>query len=156
VSLIGIRPEEKSIDRIDSSGNYSCGNCEDCVDNKWLMNVRWATRVEQGRNRKACVIVSTDLGERCISEASENYGINRATVYARVRRGIQGDELFKPLTVPKKHTINGESKTLREWSEAAGVKLKTLQKRLSDGCSNEMLLAPINTKYSRKNYRISR
>jgi hypothetical protein len=41
---MGERPEGKTLDRIDSHGNYEPGNC------------RWATVVEQRKNRRDCVV----------------------------------------------------------------------------------------------------
>lgn len=39
-------------------------------------------------------------------------------------------------------TIDGESKTIGEWSEISGLSYKTIQRRLHTGCKNEGLLAP--------------
>jgi hypothetical protein len=41
-----------SIDRINVDGNYSCGKCEECVENRWEANCRWATRSEQNINKR--------------------------------------------------------------------------------------------------------
>jgi hypothetical protein len=40
-----------SIDRRDGTGNYSCGNCAQCVENGWPMNCRWATSRLQSWNQ---------------------------------------------------------------------------------------------------------
>src|SRR6185369_2981841 len=54
IAAVGKRPHAKySIERIDNNGNYSCGECEQCVKNKWAMNVKWATTAEQCRNRRS-------------------------------------------------------------------------------------------------------
>lgn len=51
IATIGNKPESKrSIDRIDNNGHYSCGQCFQCSENGWPMNVRWATRKEQAAN----------------------------------------------------------------------------------------------------------
>ena len=49
--LIGERPEKHTIDRTNNSGNYSCGQCSECLSNGWEMNIRWATRYQQIHNR---------------------------------------------------------------------------------------------------------
>lgn len=52
LSDMGIKPGKKySIERNDSDGNYSCGKCDECVDNGWKSNCRWATFKDQCRNR---------------------------------------------------------------------------------------------------------
>ena len=49
---LGSRPNELlSLDRIDNDGNYSCGHCEECIENNWPMNCRWATKRTQSQNR---------------------------------------------------------------------------------------------------------
>lgn len=49
---MGERPLNTSIDRTDNDGNYSCGHCNDCIQNKWPLNARWATRKTQANNRR--------------------------------------------------------------------------------------------------------
>ena len=57
---IGPRPEGQypsgrpmyTLDRIDNNGHYSCGHCGECTRNGWTANSRWATKSEQGVNRR--------------------------------------------------------------------------------------------------------
>jgi hypothetical protein len=52
-SVLGERPsKDDSIDRIVNLGNYSCGDCSQCLSNGWPMNVRWASKKIQNRNRR--------------------------------------------------------------------------------------------------------
>lgn len=48
---LGPRPPHKSIDRIDNDGGYWCGDCSECLANRWPMNCRWATCREQNLNQ---------------------------------------------------------------------------------------------------------
>jgi hypothetical protein len=50
LTIVGPRPENKSIDRINNDGHYSCGSCNECIANEWPMNLRWATPKEQSAN----------------------------------------------------------------------------------------------------------
>lgn len=47
---MGERPKNKTLDRIDNDGNYSCGKCEECLKNNWSFNCRWATIRQQNNN----------------------------------------------------------------------------------------------------------
>ncbi len=41
LSAVGLRPTPShSIDRKNNNGNYSCGECEQCLTNAWPMNLR--------------------------------------------------------------------------------------------------------------------
>lgn len=55
ISVLGERPIELSLDRIDNERGYSCGSCEDCTRNGWTLNVRWATDKQQSRNRRGII-----------------------------------------------------------------------------------------------------
>lgn len=39
-----------SLDRINNDGNYSCGHCEECIENNWPANCRWADAKTQALN----------------------------------------------------------------------------------------------------------
>lgn len=52
LNILGSRPIRTSLDRRNNDGNYSCGQCTECVANQWPLNVRWATQSEQNRNRR--------------------------------------------------------------------------------------------------------
>lgn len=41
-----------SLDRIDNDGNYSCGDCSECMAKGWPFNCRWADRKTQASNRR--------------------------------------------------------------------------------------------------------
>ena len=49
---MGRRPANKSLDRIDVNGNYSCGHCPQCIEHGWPANCRWATQKVQNMNQR--------------------------------------------------------------------------------------------------------
>lgn len=44
---------DHSLDRKDNDGGYWCGKCDECTENGWPTNCRWATDAEQQANKKA-------------------------------------------------------------------------------------------------------
>lgn len=84
--------DSASLDRLDSDKNYSKDNC------------RWATDLEQARNRKDNISVVVDGVEYAtLSELAEAHNISKTLVWSRYRSGKRGKELV----VPKRH--NGKN-----------------------------------------------
>lgn len=47
VADMGDMPEDKELDRIDNDKNYSCGKCDECIANEWILNCKWSTALSR-------------------------------------------------------------------------------------------------------------
>lgn len=138
VGLLGERPQGKSIDRIDGKGHYSCGDCEECHENGWPMNVRWATRKEQNRNKRTNILVEFNGNTQVASAWDEELGFPDDTITLRLRAGWP---IKRALTEPvAKHVYRGRSsqsfyfdgrtQNLGRWARELGIRLDTMCVRL--------------------------
>jgi hypothetical protein len=88
LSDVGRRPSENhSLDRYpDNNGDYEKGN------------VRWATDLEQARNRNTTKMVTFNGEERPLSEWAEILGIKYSTLAIRLYRGWSAERAFTTKT----------------------------------------------------------
>ncbi len=88
-SDMGPRPDGYTIERINNDGDYEPNNC------------KWETRKEQRRNRSNTAYVTIDGITYKAIELAEQHGIDRNTIYHRIKLGMSlaevvSKERFKP------------------------------------------------------------
>ena len=79
---MGDRPNGMSLDRIDVNGIYEPSNC------------RWATKVEQSRNRRNARVIEYQGEAKCLSEWAELLGFTYHLLKDRLSRGWSIEKAF--------------------------------------------------------------
>lgn len=87
---MGERPAGKTLDRRDTQGNYTPDNC------------RWATPMEQGRNRTTNRVIEHKGESRCLAEWAQITGMGFGTLKGRLDLGWPIEKaLSTPVRLPK-------------------------------------------------------
>lgn len=116
LSDMGERPHGKTIDRIDSNGNYEPNNC------------RWAGQTEQSENRSTTKIILFNGESVTLSYLSREYKIPTTTIYTRYKNGIRGEALV--CNKNRNYLRVGSKSASAKLSESDVVKIKQM---LEDG-----------------------
>ncbi|WP_303678263.1 hypothetical protein [Ralstonia mannitolilytica] len=85
---MGERPTGMTLDRIDVNGDYEPGNC------------RWATDLEQARNRGTNVLLTYGGREQCITAWADELGMGVTTLRARLARGWDMEKIVQTPVMP--------------------------------------------------------
>lgn len=73
-----------SIDRIDTTGSYTCGQCRECTDRNQPLNVRWATKDVQTRNCISNLWFYHNGETKILKDWCRDLGLNYRTVHKRI------------------------------------------------------------------------
>jgi len=82
---MGKRPKGKTLDRINNDKGYSPKNC------------RWATKIEQARNKKNNRVLCHDGESLCVSAWADRTGLSSYVILMRLKRGWGVDRTLTTL-----------------------------------------------------------
>lgn len=82
LSDMGIRPEGKTIDRINTNKGYYKSNC------------KWSTRKEQQNNTRRCVLITHNGVTKNITQWCTFLGMKKATFFYRRQAGLSYEKIL--------------------------------------------------------------
>lgn len=86
MALIGDRPKDMTLDRVNNAGNYTCGHCAECRKNSWEVNVRWADKFTQCNNRRSNLVLEFNGKTQTAVQWAAELGLPPQAIYRRVQR----------------------------------------------------------------------
>jgi hypothetical protein len=139
---MGECPDKMELDRIDTNGNYCKENC------------RWVTREVNINNTRKNKFITYKDETLTIAQWAKRIGADQSALYHRLF--ISKWDIKRALTesfIPFKYNeieIDGESKTLAEWSREYKIKRSTVNARLKRGWNIKDALTISSTGNQRK------
>ena len=130
---MGPCPPNLSLERRDNNKGYAPENCY------------WATREEQGNNKRSNRLIVFNGQTLTVSAWARQYGLSDACLHARVFRSRW--PMDKALSTPAKHkrglllTFQGKTMRVTQWNTRLGYPDRTIDKRLLHGWSVERALS---------------
>lgn len=109
------------LDRIDNDGDYCPENC------------RWATRIEQMRNRSNTVMYEINGEVKPFVEWCNIYGINYKLAHARYKRGWSTEEIFDT-TGEHKHKCESRKGIQKKYNRD-DISIDYIREKLKEGKS---------------------
>ena len=136
-----------TLDRIDVNGNYEPSNC------------RWLSKTEQQYNKTTSHYIKINGSTKTLAEWSKLSNVPYATLFKRLEHGWDEKDLLKPVgTLYNSNKVNrnaylreieidGETKTISEWSKISGLTQATIRSRIEKGWKGEQIIAPLYSIY---------
>jgi len=125
---------EHTLDRIDTDGDYVPGN------------MRWATRLEQARNKRNTIYAEIDGVIKPLAEWAEEYGIPYGNVIGRLHIGWSKENAVSipvKVIIPRKrakrkgmrllYTIGTETKSFAQWCAHYNIHTYQFKQRMLEG-----------------------
>lgn len=113
IATLGERPPKMTIERIDNDGHYSCGECSECVERGWSLNVKWDTRRAQANNRRSNRLITFNGRTQTVSMWERELGMPKGVLHMRL--SLKWDEhraMTQPVRKsPKRGKRQGASET---------------------------------------------